>query len=204
MAAEASESAPARPGARMRSGAARADEIEPDCVLAVLLRKLAENGLEDSAFDPLCQDCSTAAPVAEDEEGAPAGCTYVHCNMGMSRSSAMVMAFLIAWLPATPVEALRIMRRCRQVAAPNPGFLGQLALWAADLGPSGALAVRRRLMHRFHGGHADALHRADWAHIAAQGPCISWPDPDRASRTAPIADSAVPVAKKSWKKCAIQ
>ena len=209
--AEESESAPARPGTRMLIGAARADEAEPDCVLAVLLEKLAENDLDDTAFDPLIQNCSIA-PAATGEAEVPAGhphgpggplgsCVYVHCNMGMSRSSAMVLAYLISWLPAPPVEALRILRRCREAAAPNPGFLGQLALWAADPGPTGALAVRRRLMHRFQGDHIEALHRADWAHIEQQGARISWPDPDRALRTPPIADTASQPRKK---ECALQ
>lgn len=198
--AEESGSPSALPGTRMLTGTARVDEVVPDCVLAVLLEKLAENNIEDAAFDPLVQHCSVEpACVHPEAPCCPGGCVYVHCTMGMSRSSTMVLAYLIAWLPASPVEALRILRRCREAAAPNPGFLGQLALWAAD--PGGALTVRRRLMHRFQGDHIVALHRADWAHIEHQGARISWPNPERAPRTPPITDTA---SQPRTTECALQ
>merc|ERR1711862_486800 len=66
--------------------------------------------------------------VAEfiDEALAEGGKILVNCEMGMSRSSTCVLAYLMLRQKMTAVEALTEVRRHREVR-PNDGFLRQLA-----------------------------------------------------------------------------
>jgi hypothetical protein len=52
---------------------------------------------------------------------------------GRSRSAAVVAALIMRAKQLEPYEALTILRRPAPWAAPNPGFLGQLGVWA-DMG----------------------------------------------------------------------
>jgi len=53
------------------------------------------------------------------------GKVYVHCRQGISRSSTLVLAFLISRRGYTAQEAVREVRRQREII-PNDGFLQQL------------------------------------------------------------------------------
>jgi hypothetical protein len=53
------------------------------------------------------------------------GKIYVHCQMGISRSSTIVLAYLIMKQGFTAQEAVRTVRARRQII-PNEGFLRQL------------------------------------------------------------------------------
>eukprot|EP00092_Neocalanus_flemingeri_P005601 GFUD01006033.1.p1 GENE.GFUD01006033.1~~GFUD01006033.1.p1 ORF type:complete len:167 (-),score=34.17 GFUD01006033.1:71-571(-) len=66
--------------------------------------------------------------VAEfiDEALAHGGKILVNCEMGMSRSSTCVLAYLMLRQKMTAKEALSKVRQHRPVR-PNPGFLAQLA-----------------------------------------------------------------------------
>ncbi|XP_023325845.1 dual specificity protein phosphatase 3 [Eurytemora carolleeae] len=66
--------------------------------------------------------------VAEfiDEALSSGGCVLVNCQMGMSRSSTCVLAYLMLRQNMTAVEALTEVRKHRDVR-PNDGFLRQLA-----------------------------------------------------------------------------
>ncbi|KAI0286099.1 protein-tyrosine phosphatase-like protein [Russula aff. rugulosa BPL654] len=50
----------------------------------------------------------------------------VHCFMGISRSTTIVMAYLIATTKMTPHEALATVRSKRTIVRPNRGFMSQL------------------------------------------------------------------------------
>ena len=63
---------------------------------------------------------------------AQAGRVMVSCQMGVSRSAACVLAYLIIYRDMTVLEALRTLRRSRDVR-PNDGFLEQLILLDTDL-----------------------------------------------------------------------
>ena len=54
------------------------------------------------------------------------GKCYVHCLMGMSRSSTCVIAYLMIKKGYSAAEAIRIVRERRSIH-PNEGFLQQLA-----------------------------------------------------------------------------
>jgi hypothetical protein len=53
--------------------------------------------------------------------------------MGISRSAAIVCAYLIATMRMTPDEALAAVREKREVASPNIGFLRQLEEYSIRL-----------------------------------------------------------------------
>ena len=57
----------------------------------------------------------------------------VHCIAGISRSAALIIAYLVAERGHTLAEALDLTRTAREVAKPNQGFLAQLEQFAAGL-----------------------------------------------------------------------
>ena len=63
---------------------------------------------------------------------ALSGRVMVSCQMGVSRSAACVLAYLMIYRDMTVLEALRTLRRSRDVR-PNDGFLEQLILLDTDL-----------------------------------------------------------------------
>jgi len=50
----------------------------------------------------------------------------VHCFMGISRSTTVVLAYLVATTKMTPREALAAVRSKRAIVRPNRGFMSQL------------------------------------------------------------------------------
>lgn len=61
-----------------------------------------------------------------DEALQTGGCVLVHCNAGVSRSAAVVMAYLIKKEGMTVNDAFSFLRSKRPAICPNPGFLIQL------------------------------------------------------------------------------
>mmetsp|Transcript_14639 Transcript_14639/g.27780 ORF Transcript_14639/g.27780 Transcript_14639/m.27780 type:complete len:190 (+) Transcript_14639:43-612(+) len=55
------------------------------------------------------------------------GGVYVHCLRGVSRSSAMIIAYLMAVFDLEYDEAFRFLKSKRWCAFPNPGFQRQLS-----------------------------------------------------------------------------
>ncbi|RWS30232.1 dual specificity protein phosphatase 3-like isoform X1 [Leptotrombidium deliense] len=60
------------------------------------------------------------------------GKVYVHCRQGISRSSTLVLAYLMIKRGLTVQEAVRIVRRNREII-PNSGFLKQLCVLNEEL-----------------------------------------------------------------------
>eukprot|EP01130_Rhizamoeba_saxonica_P016839 TRINITY_DN785_c0_g2_i3.p2 TRINITY_DN785_c0_g2~~TRINITY_DN785_c0_g2_i3.p2 ORF type:complete len:110 (-),score=20.08 TRINITY_DN785_c0_g2_i3:637-966(-) len=54
------------------------------------------------------------------------GKILVHCNRGISRSTTMVIAFLIRFKNMTYDDAIDLVLKSREIANPNPGFVIQL------------------------------------------------------------------------------
>mmetsp|Transcript_6718 Transcript_6718/g.15498 ORF Transcript_6718/g.15498 Transcript_6718/m.15498 type:complete len:254 (-) Transcript_6718:1176-1937(-) len=54
------------------------------------------------------------------------GACLVHCNAGISRSSALTLAYLVKRRGFTLREALRALRERRPIAWPNQGFMSRL------------------------------------------------------------------------------
>jgi protein tyrosine phosphatase (PTP) superfamily phosphohydrolase (DUF442 family) len=54
------------------------------------------------------------------------GKVLVHCQMGVSRSATIVLAYLIKKQGYTTNDAISKLKECRQCINPNPGFVKQL------------------------------------------------------------------------------
>jgi len=57
------------------------------------------------------------------------GTAYVHCQAGISRSPAIVMAYLI-WKGSSFEEAYQCVKQARPIARPNESFIRQLKQYA--------------------------------------------------------------------------
>ncbi|KAL3250160.1 hypothetical protein MRX96_055754 [Rhipicephalus microplus] len=71
-----------------------------------------------------------------DEALSSGGSVLVHCNAGVSRSCALVLAFLILRRGMDLREALEKARTARPVVRPNDGFLRQLKELQKNVRPS--------------------------------------------------------------------
>jgi hypothetical protein len=58
----------------------------------------------------------------------------VHCQAGVSRSPAIVIAYLMRYCRWTVKRAYRHLRARRRLSSPNAGFLQQLLAYEKDLG----------------------------------------------------------------------
>uniref|UniRef100_A0A5S6QW09 protein-tyrosine-phosphatase n=1 Tax=Trichuris muris TaxID=70415 RepID=A0A5S6QW09_TRIMR len=56
-------------------------------------------------------------------------CILVHCFLGISRSAAVVTAYIMRRYKVDTDEALRRIRKCRPIVCPNDGFIRQLHLF---------------------------------------------------------------------------
>ena len=61
------------------------------------------------------------------------GNVYVHCQAGISRSCAVVMAFLIREMGMKPMQALRAVKSSKRNVSPNKGFFQQLCQFESEL-----------------------------------------------------------------------
>lgn len=57
---------------------------------------------------------------------------YVHCAAGVSRSTSVVMAYLVAALDHSLSSAFALVRKKRRTALPNTSFLRQLGSWEIE------------------------------------------------------------------------
>lgn len=61
------------------------------------------------------------------------GKVLVHCQCGISRSTTMIMAYLIKKKNFTVSAALEIIKKCRNGVQPNEGFVKQLQEYEAQV-----------------------------------------------------------------------
>jgi len=137
------------------------------------------------------QDILTHLPVATSFirnalADDPNSRVLVHCFMGISRSAAIVCAYLIATMRMTPDEALAAVRAKRGIVSPNIGFLRQLEEYAV----------------RLQGGEAKSLLRSGrtWQRQFAgltRDSTPKDPDPRPASTAGVSPSSAFPSSKSS-------
>ncbi|CAK6956705.1 dual specificity phosphatase 29-like [Scomber scombrus] len=89
--------------------------------------KITYHGVE--AFDMPSFNLSPflypAANFIKNALGSPTGKVFVHCAMGLSRSSSLVLAYLMIHENMTLVDALKAVSPNRNIC-PNTGFLEQL------------------------------------------------------------------------------
>ncbi|RDB22887.1 Dual specificity protein phosphatase 1 [Hypsizygus marmoreus] len=91
--------------------------------------------IEDFPFAELAAHLpTTTAWIRDAYRSGPNARILVHCAEGVSRSVAVVAAFLIAQYGWTPAEAIQYIKTKRRVADPNFGFVQQLGEYARSLG----------------------------------------------------------------------
>lgn len=73
----------------------------------------------------------------------------VHCQSGMSRSAAFVLAHMMRSLKMSLAAAIAHTRERRKRAAPNSGFFGQLAAYEEELTGKITVDVDKYATHRF-------------------------------------------------------
>ncbi len=85
---------------------------------------------------PVCDvpeaDLAPLLPAAVDfiaSARAAGGTVLVHCLAGVSRSAAVVLAYLVASQRWPLAQALAHLRNLRPTVSPNLGFMGQLVAW---------------------------------------------------------------------------
>jgi protein-tyrosine phosphatase len=66
----------------------------------------------------------------------PGDVVVVHCECGISRSTTLVVAYLMFINHWTRTRALQEVRKTREWVNPNPGFMKQLAAWEQQLAKS--------------------------------------------------------------------
>jgi protein-tyrosine phosphatase len=83
--------------------------------------------LADAPGTQLAPSFSEAAQFIHTARAAAGGgAVYIHCTAGISRSTTIAAAYLMALLGLTRNQALGHIHRCRETACPNEGFLQQL------------------------------------------------------------------------------
>lgn len=63
----------------------------------------------------------------------PSSRILVHCNLGISRSTTLILAYLMKTYNATLLEAFKYLRHRRPIVCPNVGFLHQLIDYESEL-----------------------------------------------------------------------
>jgi len=64
------------------------------------------------------------------DEGRKNGTVFVHCAAGISRSTTVVLAYLLLRsYSKTPEEGLQFIRKQRSFVAPNSGFWQQIQVF---------------------------------------------------------------------------
>lgn len=89
--------------------------------------------LQDSPFAELAEYLPASTHFLSDALRDPKARVLVHCAQGISRSSSVVCAYLIAKYGWTPDQAMRFLKSKYALADPNPGFVMQLGEYARSL-----------------------------------------------------------------------
>ncbi|XP_035519902.1 dual specificity phosphatase DUPD1-like [Morone saxatilis] len=107
--------------------------------------KITYHGVE--AYDMPCFDLSpffySAANFIKNALSSPTGKVFVHCVMGISRSSSLVLAYLMIHENMTLVDAIKAVSANRNIS-PNTGFLEQLRALDKKLHYQGSSSVNGR------------------------------------------------------------
>lgn len=121
-----------------------APEIPPESGILHRVVEVEDDPLEDllSLLDGLCKwidDALMRRRTVSEQESVVVGGegaeerkmerVLVHCLQGVSRSGAVVVAYVMRRLRIGYAEALAIARKDRDVITPNMGFAQQLRLW---------------------------------------------------------------------------
>ncbi|KAJ8590474.1 phosphotyrosine protein [Rhizopogon salebrosus TDB-379] len=93
----------------------------------------AQYPLEDLPFSELAAHLPSTTAFIRSALHDPNARVLVHCMEGVSRSTSVVCAFLIAEYGWTPTQAIQFVKSRRRSAEPNFGFVQQLQEYADSL-----------------------------------------------------------------------
>ncbi|CCM00506.1 uncharacterized protein FIBRA_02540 [Fibroporia radiculosa] len=93
--------------------------------------------LQDSPFSELANFLPSSTSFVSNALRDPNARVLVHCAQGVSRSSSVVCAYLIAKYGWSPEQALQYVKSKYSQADPNPGFVMQLGEYARSLQGAG-------------------------------------------------------------------
>ncbi|KAH7924750.1 phosphotyrosine protein [Leucogyrophana mollusca] len=96
----------------------------------------AQFPLEDLPFSELAAHLPGTTAFLRSALHDPNARVLVHCMEGVSRSTSVVCAFLIAEYGWTPAQAIQFVKSRRRSAEPNMGFVQQLQEYADSLRPA--------------------------------------------------------------------
>lgn len=88
--------------------------------------------ISDSPMSPLSDNFDNVADKIQ-FNAEHNGRTLVHCNAGVSRSTALCMVYLMKHQGVSLLEAHRWIKKCRPMARPNNGFWEQLIRYETEL-----------------------------------------------------------------------
>ncbi|KIK86288.1 hypothetical protein PAXRUDRAFT_152588 [Paxillus rubicundulus Ve08.2h10] len=95
----------------------------------------AQYPLEDLPFSELAAHLPGTTAFLRNAMNEPNARVLVHCMEGVSRSTSVVCAYLIAEFGWTPTQAIQYVKSRRRSAEPNFGFVQQLEEYAGSLRP---------------------------------------------------------------------
>ena len=81
--------------------------------------------------------------MCTDNVDAVGGRVLIHCQAGVSRSSTLAIAFVMARSNLAMLDAFRFVKSRRPIVAPNFNFMGQLLEFETALKHGRAGALRR-------------------------------------------------------------
>mmetsp|Transcript_43866 Transcript_43866/g.86041 ORF Transcript_43866/g.86041 Transcript_43866/m.86041 type:complete len:241 (-) Transcript_43866:28-750(-) len=81
--------------------------------------------LDDCPSCDLSEAISTVVPIIQNAKIKGKKC-LIYCNIGMSRSVSLALAYLIVSEGMSLLKAMELMKTRRRIASPNPGFMMQL------------------------------------------------------------------------------
>jgi len=70
---------------------------------------------------------------------------YVHCNAGISRSSTVILSYMMSWFDMTLAESWDLLKKARPAVHPNLGFQGQLRKFQEMDGEGGKKWMQQKL-----------------------------------------------------------
>eukprot|EP00656_Telonema_subtile_P000483 TRINITY_DN10220_c0_g1_i9.p1 TRINITY_DN10220_c0_g1~~TRINITY_DN10220_c0_g1_i9.p1 ORF type:complete len:185 (+),score=63.43 TRINITY_DN10220_c0_g1_i9:199-753(+) len=104
--------------------------------------------LSDDADTDLFSRFEECNQFIEEARRAPDSRVLVHCRMGQSRSTTLVVAYIMSHYQCSLKEAVLWVKQHREIICPNPGFFVQLQQYEKQLFgceyPSLALGAARK------------------------------------------------------------